>query len=232
MTLKMATPLQGIKACVFDGYGTLFDVHTPVLRALAALDDKAQPFSFHWRDKQLQYTWLRSLMGVHADFWQVTSDALDHTMQLFGLADRELHGQLMELYLHLDAFEDAGSCLAELQRRGFRLAILSNGSPAMLEAAVRAAGFARLFEQVISVEEVGIYKPSRRVYRHAQQVLKLASPQEVCFISANSWDAKAAASFGFQVVWINRSGGPADRIPGTPALELESLEALPRHLGR
>src|SRR5262249_24038383 len=136
----MPAPLQGIKACVFDAYGTLFDVHTPVLRALAALDDKAEPFSSRWRDKQLQYTSLRSLMGVHADFWQVTSDALDHTMLLFGLDDRELHRRLMELYLHLDAFEDAAPCLSELQRRGLRLAILSNGSPAMLDAAVRAAG--------------------------------------------------------------------------------------------
>jgi 2-haloacid dehalogenase len=229
----MPAPLQGIKACIFDAYGTLFDVHTPVLRALAALDDdKAQSLSFHWRDKQLQYTWLRSLMGVHADFWQVTSDALDHAMQLFGLQDRELHRRLMELYLSLDSFEDAESSLAELQRRGLRLAILSNGSPAMLDAAVRTSGFAKLFERVISVEEVGIYKPSRRVYRHAQQVMKLASPQDVCFVSANSWDAQAAASFGFQVVWINRSGGPADCIPGTPALALETLEELPRRIGR
>ncbi len=229
----MPAPLQGIKACIFDAYGTLFDVHTPVLRALAALDDdKAQSLSATWRDKQLQYAWLRSLMGVHADFWQVTSDALDHAMQLFGLDDRELHRRLMELYLSLDPFQDAEPSLIELQRRGQRLAILSNGSPAMLDAVLRASGLARCFEQVISVEEVGIFKPSRRVYRHAQQVLKFASPHDVCFISANSWDAKAAASFGFQAAWINRSGGPADCIPGAPALELESLVALPRHVGR
>jgi 2-haloacid dehalogenase len=229
----MPAPLQGIKACIFDAYGTLFDVHTPVLRALAVLDDdKARSLSATWRDKQLQYAWLRSLMGVHADFWQVTSDALDHAMQLFGLDDRELHRRLMELYLRLDPFQDAEPSLVDLQRRGLRLAILSNGSPAMLDGVLRASGLARCFDQVISVEEVGIFKPSRRVYRHAQQVLKLASPHDVCFISANSWDAKAAASFGFQVAWINRSGGPADCIPGAPALELESLEALPRHIGR
>jgi 2-haloacid dehalogenase len=229
----MPPPLQGIKACIFDAYGTLFDVHTPVLRALAALDDdKAQSLSATWRDKQLQYAWLRSLMGVHADFWQVTSDALDHAMQLFGLEDRELHKRLMELYLSLDLFQDVEPSAIELQRRGLRLAILSNGSPAMLDGVVRASGLAGRFEQVISVEEVGIFKPSRRVYRHAQQVLKLASPRDVCFISANSWDAKAAASFGFQVAWINRSGGPADCIPGAPSLELETLDELPRHLGR
>jgi 2-haloacid dehalogenase len=111
-----------------------------------------------------------------------------------------------------------------------RLAILSNGSPAMLDAAVRAAGFARFFEKLTSVEEVGIYKPSRRVYRHAQSVLKLATPQDVCFVSANGWDAHAAASFGFQVVWINRAGAPAERLPGAPALILETLEDLPRRI--
>ncbi|HEX3216462.1 MAG TPA: HAD-IA family hydrolase, partial [Aestuariivirgaceae bacterium] len=122
----MPAPLQGIKACIFDAYGTLFDVHTPVLRALAALDDdKAQSLSATWRDKQLQYAWLRSLMGVHADFWQVTADALGHTMRLYGIADPALHQKLMDLYLSLDPFEDAGSCLGELQRRAMRLAILS-----------------------------------------------------------------------------------------------------------
>src|SRR5262245_57095581 len=219
----MPAPLQGIKACIFDAYGTLFDVHTPILRALAALDDRAEPFALRWRHKHLQYTWLRSLMGVHADFWQVTADALGHTMQLYGIADPALHQKLMDLYLSLDPFEDAGSCLGELQRRAMRLAILSNGSPAMLDSVVRAASFSGVFEKVISVEEVGIYKPSRRVYRHAQAVLKLAAPQEVCFVSANSWDAQAAASFGFQVAWINRTGGPADSIPGMPALDLKSL---------
>jgi 2-haloacid dehalogenase len=228
----MPAPLQGIKACIFDAYGTLFDVHGPVLRELNALCERAVAFTAQWRDKQLQYTWLRSLMGVHADFWQVTADALDHTMQLFAIEDRLLHRRLMELYLSLAPFPDAAPCLAELQRRGLRLAILSNGSPAMLEAAVRAAGFAGFFERVISVEEVGIYKPSRRVYRHGQAALKLASPQDVCFVSANSWDAQAAASFGFQVVRIDRGGTPADRIPGTPALELKSLEPLPASLGR
>jgi 2-haloacid dehalogenase len=224
----MPPPLHGIKACIFDAYGTLFDVQTPILRALAALDnDKAESLARRWRDTQLHYTWLRSLMGVHADFWQVTSDALDHTMELYGIADPSLHQKLMDLYLSLDPFENAGSCLGALQRRGMRLAILSNGSPAMLEAVTRAAGFAGFFEKLISVEEVGIFKPSRRVYRHAQAALKLAAPQDVCFVSANCWDAHAAASFGFQVAWINRAGAPADRLPGTPALILDTLEDLP-----
>jgi 2-haloacid dehalogenase len=228
----MPTPLQGIKACIFDAYGTLFDVQTPIMRALSALDDKAEPFTHRWRDKQLQYAWLRSLMGVHADFWQVTAEALDHTMELYGIADPALHQQLMQLYLGLDLFEDARSCLGALQRRGLRLAILSNGSPAMLDGATKASALAGFFERVISVEEVGIYKPSRRVYRHAQTVLKLATPQDVCFVSANGWDAHAAASFGFQVAWINRSGAPGDRLPGNPALTLETLEDLPGYIAR
>jgi 2-haloacid dehalogenase len=226
----MPTPLQGIKACIFDAYGTLFDINTPMLRALAALDDRAEPFVLRWRDKQLQYAWLRSLMGVHADFWQVTSEALDHTMELYGIQDPALHQKLMDLYLQLDSFEDAGTCLGALQRRGMRLAILSNGSPAMLDAVTKASGLAGYFERVISVEEVGIYKPSRRVYRQAQAVLKLAAPQDVCFVSANGWDAHAAASFGFQVAWINRAGAPPDRLPGAPALTLDTLEDLPGNI--
>jgi 2-haloacid dehalogenase len=228
----MSTPLQGIKACIFDAYGTLFDVYTPILHALGSLDDKAEDFTQRWRDTQLHYAWLRSLMGVHADFWQVTSDALDHTMELFGIADAALHQKLMDLYLRLDPFENAGACLGALQQRGMRLAILSNGSPAMLDAVTRAAGLVGFFEKLISVEEVGIYKPSRRVYRHAQAVLKLATPQDVCFVSANGWDAHAAASFGFQVAWINRTGAPPDRLPGTPALTLESLADLPGKIAR
>jgi 2-haloacid dehalogenase len=226
----MPTPLQGIKACIFDAYGTLFDINTPMLRALSSLDDRAEPFVLRWRDKQLQYAWLRSLMGVHADFWQVTSEALDHTMELYGIQDPALHQKLMDLYLQLDSFEDAGTCLGALQRRGMRLAILSNGSPAMLDAVTKASGLAGYFERVISVEEVGIYKPSRRVYRQAQAVLKLAAPQDVCFVSANGWDAHAAASFGFQVAWINRAGAPPDRLPGAPALTLDTLEDLPGNI--
>jgi 2-haloacid dehalogenase len=141
----MPTPLQGIKACIFDAYGTLFDINTPMLRALAALDDRAEPFVLRWRDKQLQYAWLRSLMGVHADFWQVTSEALDHTMELYGIQDPALHQKLMDLYLQLDSFEDAGTCLGALQRRGMRLAMLSNGSPAMLDAVTKASGLAGYF---------------------------------------------------------------------------------------
>ena len=224
--------LYPIEACVFDAYGTLLDVNSAAARCRDALGGQADALSATWRRKQLEYTWLRSLMGVHADFWQVTADALDHTMQLYGIADPALHQKLMGLYLSLDPFEDAGSCLGDLQRRGMRLAILSNGSPAMLDSVVRAAGFAGIFEKVISVEEVGIYKPSRRVYRQAQAVLKLAAPLEVCFVSANSWDAHAAASFGFQVAWINRTGGPADSLPGAPALTLDTLADLPDAIGR
>jgi 2-haloacid dehalogenase len=223
----MPARLQGVRVCIFDAYGTLFDVHAPVLQAAGGLGDKAASFTLHWREKQLQYTWLRSLMGVHADFWQITSDALDHTMATFGIDDRPLHQRLMALYLTLDAFADALPCLSQLRGRGMRMAILSNGSPAMLDGAVRAAGLASVFEKVISVEEVGIYKPSRRVYRHAQQKLALAAPQDVCFVSANSWDAQAAASFGFQAVRINRSATPPDHIPGRPAIELRTLAELP-----
>lgn len=220
------TKLEGIKACVFDAYGTLFDVHGPVSKLAAEIGPKADELSKLWRQKQLEYSWLRSLMGVHADFWKVTGDALDYALSACGIDDPGLKDELMVFYLKLDAYPDAAETLTAMRARGKRTAILSNGSPSMLDSAVRAAGLEKLIEMVLSVEDVGIYKPSRRVYRHAQHKLGLPDALSVCFVSANPWDAQGAAQFGFQSVRIDRAGLPDDRIPGKPAAMIKSLSEL------
>ena len=161
--------LEGIRACVFDAYGTLFDVHGPIRKHAAEIGPKAEELSRLWRQKQLEYSWLRSLMGVHADFWHVTGDALDYALETLAIDDPGLKDELMALYLKLDPYPDAKEALAAAKSRSLLTAILSNGSPSMLDSAVRAAGLDRHIDLVLSVEDVGIYKPSRRVYRLAMQ---------------------------------------------------------------
>ncbi|MFL5259562.1 MAG: haloacid dehalogenase type II [Hyphomicrobiales bacterium] len=219
--------LEGIKACVFDAYGTLFDVHTPVRKLAAEIGPKADALTRLWRQKQLEYTWLRSLMGVHADYWKVTGDALTYALASEEIDEPGLKEELMVLYLKLDPYPDALPALTALKSRGMRLAILSNGSPSMLDSTVRHAGLDKHFEHVLSVEDVGIYKPSRRVYRLAMQKLALHDAPAICFLSANPWDAQGAAQFGFQSVRIDRFGLKDDVIPGKPAALIPSLEALP-----
>lgn len=218
--------LRGIEACVFDAYGTLFDVHSPVARMADALGDKADGVSRMWRDKQLQYTWLRSLMGAHADFAQVTADALDFALAAHGIADEALRGRLLALYRTLDAYGDARPCLAALRSRGLATAILSNGSPAMLAEATASAGLSDRLDAVLSVEEVGVYKPDPRVYRLAVERLGVAAPA-ICFVSTNPWDASGAAHFGCTVVRLNRFGAQPERLPGAIAATVASLDDLP-----
>ena len=217
--------LSGIKACVFDAYGTLFDVHSAVGVHRAALGDKADAVSGTWRDKQLQYTWLRSLMGAHEPFWSVTGDALDYALDAHGVDDGALRDALMQAYLELKPYPEVGETLRGLKEAGFKLAILSNGSPDMLAAAVDNAGFATLFDAVLSVEDVGIYKPDRRVYQLGCDRLEVTA-NEITFLSSNAWDVRGAANFGFQVFWINRFGQPADRLPGEPKGMIKSLDQL------
>jgi 2-haloacid dehalogenase len=199
--------LEGVQACVFDAYGTLFNVASPVEKLASTIGEKAGDVAKLWRQKQLEYTWLRSLTGVH--------------IVEPGLAD-----ELMTLYLKLDAYEEVLAALQAVRAKGKRCAILSNGSPSMLDSAVRHAGLEKMFEQVLSVEEVGIYKPSRRVYRLAMQKLQIADAPSICFVSANAWDAQAAAQFGFQAVRVMRTPGFNDNIPGRPAAVIDSLSKL------
>ena len=219
-----------VKACVFDAYGTLFDVHSAVRRGGQALGDKATAVSELWRQKQLEYTWLRSLMGTHVDFWQVTSEGLDFALTAAGVEDKALHDKLMDLYLSLDAYEEVKSTLEVLKANGLQTAILSNGSPKMLEAAVTSAGLSGLLDANLSVEEVGIYKPDARVYQLTLDQLKVQK-SEVCFLSSNCWDAKGAAHFGFNVAWINRFDREVERLPGDLATTIHRLDDLPPLLG-
>ena len=219
--------LHGITACVFDAYGTLFDVHAPVAKAAGRLGEKAPELSKLWRQKQLEYTWLRSLMKAHCPFWQVTTDALDYALEAHGINDSALRDELLRLYFELDAYGDARAALKTLKAMGATTAILSNGSPDMLAGAVNSSRLGDHLDHVISVEDVGVFKPDARVYQLAVERCGVAGPDNICFVSANTWDAQAAACFGFQVARINRFGLIDDRIPGTPAMLLDSLEELP-----
>ena len=226
----MTDRIDGIKACVFDAYGTLFDVHSAAARCRDDLGDKADALSALWRQKQLEYTWLRSLMAAHVDFWRITGDALDYAMAATAIEDSALREKLMSLYLTLDAFPEVPETLARLRQSGMRTAILSNGSPMMLDAAVKSAGIAAWLDHVLSVEDVGIFKVARQTYQLAVDRLGLP-PGEICFMSSNAWDAAGAAHFGLQVVWINRFSQPRENLPGEPRAELESLRALPDLVG-
>ena len=224
------TAIPGVRACIFDAYGTLFDVHSAAARCRGDLGDKADRMSDIWRQKQLQYTWLRSLMRTHADFWQVTGDALNYAMAAVGLANPALRQRLMDLYLELDAYPEVPDMLAALKAGGLQTGVLSNGAPAMLEAAIGSAGLADRLDHALSVEDVGVYKPDPRVYQLAVDRVGVA-PEEICFMSSNAWDAWAAKHFGFRVVWINRFGQPPEHIPGVPDRELKTLAPLPGLLG-
>jgi 2-haloacid dehalogenase len=218
--------LEGVRAVVFDAYGTLFDVASASERERAALGDRWQPLAELWRAKQLQYTWLRSLMGRHADFWRVTGDALDFALESLGIADPALRLRLMSLYERLGAYPEARPSLEGLRAQGLRLAILSNGAPRMLAAAAESAGLAPLLDAILSVEDVGVYKPSPSVYRLALDRLELR-PAEIAFVSANGWDACGARAAGLRVAWCNRSDQPRERIPEAPDVEIRSLAELP-----
>jgi 2-haloacid dehalogenase len=222
--------LDGIRACVFDAYGTLFDYASAAAGCRDALGEKLERLTALWREKQLQYTWLRALEGRHADFWQVTGDALDFTLETLDIADAALRRRLMELYLTLDVFPEVPAMLARLKAAGLATAILSNGSPSMLQAVVDGAKIGHLLDQVLSVEEVGVYKPHSRVYQLAADRLGVPSGA-IAFQSSNAWDAHAASAFGMRVVWCNRYGQRAERLPGKPDREIRSLADLPALVG-
>ena len=219
-----------IKACVFDAYGTLFDVHSAVGQHRQRLGEAADQVSALWRSKQLEYTWLRSLMQQHTDFWQVTQDALDYALDSFAIDDQALREDLLQAYLQLSCYPEVPQVLQQLNNHGLRCAILSNGAPAMLQAAVANAGISASLAHVLSVEDVGIFKPAPQVYQLAVDRLGV-SAEQICFQSSNAWDAFAAANFGFRVAWINRFGQRRERLPAQPDAELKTLRELPVTLG-
>lgn len=224
------TIATGIKACLFDAYGTLFDVAAAARSLADELGAHWQPLAETWRAKQLNYSWLRSLMGAHVDFWQVTADALDYALEERGLHDSRLRQRLLELYFNLACYPEVPAMLRRLKDAGLVTGILSNGAPAMLEAACRSAGIDTLIDHLISVEDVGIYKPDPRIYQLAMEKLTLPA-NAIAFHSSNGWDIHAGKRAGFYAIWINRNGQPAERLPNPPDVTLRSLSDVPNILG-
>lgn len=220
-----------VAICVFDAYGTLFDVGAAARQAAAepgreALGSKLAELSEIWRYKQLQYTWLRAGTGIHTDFWSVTRDGLDYALEATGLAEEGLRARLLELYWELQAFPEVPEVLDTLRAAGRRTAVLSNASPAMLDAAIASAGLAARLDAALSSDQVGVFKPDFRNYALVGDCFGVAR-REVLFVSSNGWDAWAATAFGFRTVWVNRRGEPVDRLTTRPDFVVTDLRAVP-----
>ncbi len=222
---------MAITTCIFDAYGTLFDV-AAAAREVASepgqeqLNKVWQKLAADWRLKQLQYTWLRALSDAHTDFWEVTQNGLDWALEANELNDPALRERLLALYWKLSAYPEVPVMLGALKTAGLNTAILSNGSPDMLDAAVQSAGLRDVLDDVLSVQDVGIFKPHKSVYQMVPDRFKCTKNQ-VLFVSSNGWDAAAATGFGFHTVWANRAGEPVDRLPWTPENILTDLTKIP-----
>lgn len=221
-----------VTTCIFDAYGTLFDVTAAARQAaddpaFPALADRWQEVASHWRQKQLQYTWLRAVAGAHTDFWEVTQNGLDWALEATGLAgDAALRQRLLDLYWALEAYPEVPAMLAALKAAGLQTAILSNGSPAMLSGAVDSAGIGDMLDDVLSVQTVGIFKPAPQVYDLVGARFGCEKSQ-VLFVSSNGWDAACATGYGFETVWVNRAGDPLDRLPWRPEHMASDLTVIP-----
>ncbi len=220
-----------ITTCVFDAYGTLFDVAAAA--RIAAIEPGREEFAARWpqiaadwRAKQLQYTWLRVVSGAHCNFWKVTQDGLDYALNAAGMAEPELRARLLALYWELSSFPEVPTMLAALKAAGFNTGILSNGSPDMLDEAVQSAGIGEHLDALLSVESVGVFKPDASVYALVDQHFG-TTPEQVLFVSSNGWDAAYAAHHGFQTVWVNRAGEPMDILPSKPGHVLSDLTDIP-----
>jgi len=223
---------MAITTCVFDAYGTLFDVAAAA--RIAAEEPgwgdfaaKWPQIAADWRTKQLQYTWLRAVSNTHCDFWQVTQDGLDYALEASGLNNPELRERLLALYWELSAFAEVPEMLATLKSEGFKTGILSNGSPDMLSGAVESAGLGAFLDAVLSVESLGVFKPHTSVYQMVDRHYG-TTPSQVLFVSSNGWDASYAAYHGFQTVWVNRNREPMDRLPAKPSHVLQDLVDIPK----
>ncbi len=227
---------MAITTCVFDAYGTLFDVAAAARQAATepgfeALASKWPELANHWRLKQLQYTWLRAVADAHCDFWDVTQDGLDWALEAVGLrGDITLRQRLLDLYWELQAYPEVPDMLKALKAGGLQTAILSNGSPPMLNGAVQSAGIGDVLDDVLSVESVGVFKPHASVYDLVQNRFGCAR-DEVLFVSSNGWDAAGASGYGFVTAWVNRAGEPMDRLPWKPAHVLPDLTTIPKLAG-
>jgi 2-haloacid dehalogenase len=219
-----------ITTCVFDAYGTLFDVSAAARIAaqedgMEALAESWPALAEDWRRKQLEYSWMRAMTGQHCDFWQVTQDGLDWAMEARGITGAAVRDRLLQLYRELAAYPEVPAMLRQLKEMGLTTAILSNGSPGMLSDAVTSAGVGDLLDAILSVESVGIFKPAAQVYDLVEERFGTRADQ-VLFVSSNGWDAASAKSYGFTVAWANRRGDPVDRLPGRPDHVVSDLSRI------
>ena len=216
--------MKNIKAIIFDAYGTLFDVNSAAEKCKDKIGDKWEGFANFWRTTQLEYTWLRSLMDRHKDFWQVTEDSLDKSMKAFDI-DPSMRNELLNLYKVLSPFEEVPETLKTLKEKKFKLAILSNGTPSLLDELVKSNHLDNLFDDIFSIEQVGVYKPSSRVYDLPIKKYNI-SKSEVAFLSANTWDVSGGGNYGYQSIWVNRNNNIFDNLDYKPNHEIKDLTEL------
>jgi 2-haloacid dehalogenase len=217
--------MSKIKVCIFDAYGTLFDVNAACRELSIEVGEKWQALSNLWRLRQVEYTWLRNSMDSYIDFWKITGDALEYAMDVLDIKNIELKNKLLDLYYKLEAYPEVKKVLIELKKEGYQTGILSNGSQPMLESAVKNAGIESYLDKILSVEICKVYKPSKKVYELVENKFQIEK-NEVAFFSSNAWDMHAAANFGFKTIWINRFEGKLERLPGKPYAEVKSLENI------
>ncbi len=216
--------MENIKAIIFDAYGTLFDVNSAAEKCKDKIGDKWERFANFWRTTQLEYTWLRSLMDRHKDFWQVTEDSLDKSMKVFNI-DPSMRNELLNLYKVLSPFEEVPETLKTLKEKKFKLAILSNGTPSLLDELVKSNHLDNLFDDTFSIEQVGVYKPSSRVYDMPIKKYNI-NKSEVAFLSANTWDVSGGGNYGYQSIWVNRNNNIFDNLDFKPKYQITDLNKL------
>ena len=216
--------MKNIKAIIFDAYGTLFDVNSAAEKCKDKIGEKWERFANFWRTTQLEYTWLRSLMDRHKDFWQVTEDSLDKSMKAFDI-DPSMRNELLNLYKVLSPFEEVPETLKTLKEKKFKLAILSNGTPSLLDELVKSNHLDNLFDDIFSIEQVGVYKPSSRVYDMPIRKYNI-NKSEIAFLSANTWDVSGAGNYGYQSIWVNRNNNIFDNLDFKPKYQITDLNKL------
>ena len=216
--------MKNIKAIIFDAYGTLFDVNSAAEKCKSKIGDKWENFANYWRKTQLEYTWLRSLMGRHKDFWQITEDSLDKSMKAFKI-DIGMKNELLDLYKVLSPYPEVKQTLEKLKEKKYKLAILSNGTPALLNELVKSNDLQNLFDNIFSIEEVKIYKPSSKVYDMPIKKYNIKK-EDVAFLSANTWDVSGGGNYGFSSVWVNRNNNIFDNLDYIPKNEISELNQL------
>ena len=216
--------MKNIKAIIFDAYGTLFDVNSAAEKCKDKIGDKWEPFANFWRTTQLEYTWLRSLMKRYKDFWQITEDSLDKSMKAFKI-EFSMRDELLDLYKVLSPFKEVQETLKTLKEKKLKLAILSNGTPSLLNELVKSNNLENLFDDIFSIEEVGVYKPNSKVYDMPVKKYKIRK-DEIAFLSANTWDVSGGGNYGYQAIWVNRNNNIFDNLDFKPKLEIKNLSGL------